>query len=121
MATASALAARDERNHRRTLAALEGLVKDEDLVERLKTTQLQHRDEAWQQSERNEVMADIAEHLLAEYTDSPVGGLDEDVTTMLSQAGYENPEQIREASDDDLLAIKGIGKAKLLEIRETLT
>lgn len=118
MATESALAARNERNHNRTMAALEGLVQDEGLLERLKTAQQPHRDAAWQQAERNEVMADIAEHLLATYSSAPAGGLDKDVTKVLAGAGYEGPEAIREASDEDLLAIKGIGQKTLVEIRE---
>jgi len=121
LATETAIAARNERNQKRLMAALEGLVEDEGLIERLKAAQQPHRDAAYQQAERNEVMADIAEHLLHKYTEKPAGGLDGDVTRLLAEAGYENPESVRRASDEDLLKIKGIGPAKLGEIREALS
>lgn len=44
--------------------------------------------------------------------------LDDDLAELLSGAGIDSPEKIRAASDDDLRAIKGIGPAKLREIRE---
>ncbi len=38
----------------------------------------------------------------------------------LSEAGYATPDDLRAASDEDLLAVEGIGKAKLKSIRAQL-
>jgi DNA-directed RNA polymerase alpha subunit len=118
MAREAALAARDEVARKRTLAAFEALV-DEDLLVRLKGAGQPARDARYAQTAQNEVIADIAEHLAEKYASVPAGGLDKDVTELLAEAGYDGPEAIRKAPDEELLAIKGIGSAKLQEIRET--
>ena len=52
--------------------------------------------------------------------DSPLPSavLDGDTYALLSESGYDTHEAIVEAPDEDLLAIKGIGDAKLREIRK---
>lgn len=37
--------------------------------------------------------------------------------SLLEEAGYGSPEAVRKASDEDLLAIEGIGPTRLAEIR----
>lgn len=58
----------------------------------------------------------LREHLAA--LKDPGDPLDEGTVKTLADAGYDSLEAIREAPDEDLLAIKGIGPAKLEEIRE---
>lgn len=45
-------------------------------------------------------------------------GLEPRIRDLLTDAGYVSDEAIRAASDDELLAIKGIGEASLQHIRE---
>lgn len=71
-----------------------------------------------------EIMADILEGLVpasaGASSDYPLTPLDQDVADALVSAGYETIDKVREASDEDLLAVKGIGKTKLKEIREAV-
>ena len=46
---------------------------------------------------------------------------DAKLADLLNDAGYAFASQVRSASDDDLLAISGIGAAKLAHIREVLS
>lgn len=47
-------------------------------------------------------------------------GLDDKVNALLGQAGYVDRRAVRRATDDDLLAIDGIGPKALKEIREAV-
>ena len=42
------------------------------------------------------------------------------LTALLVRGGFTNPRQIRNAEDEDLLAISGIGQSRLEQIRVTL-
>ena len=42
---------------------------------------------------------------------------DSTLAALLVRGGYTNPRQIRDASDQDLLAISGIGQVSLDDIR----
>lgn len=44
--------------------------------------------------------------------------LDENTVELLNGGGFDTPEKIKEASDDTLLDIEGIGKGTLKKIRE---
>lgn len=44
--------------------------------------------------------------------------LPDDVSVALTEAGYTTLQELREASDDELLAVHGIGPATLRQIRE---
>lgn len=46
--------------------------------------------------------------------------LEESIVQLLADNGYDTLESVRAASDEDLLAIKGIGDGKLAEIREKI-
>jgi len=46
--------------------------------------------------------------------------LPEDIASILVAAGYTTPEAVQAATDEDLLALSGIGNARLAVIRETL-
>ena len=46
---------------------------------------------------------------------------DPKLADLLDDAGYWALDKLRSASDDDLLAISGIGQAKLAHIREVLS
>lgn len=81
--------------------------------------------------ERTRVPAEPAVDPPLEQADSPaepavdppiaLGGIVEgDVVDLLKDAGYNTVESIANASDKDLLDIKGIGPAKLAEIREAV-
>lgn len=48
------------------------------------------------------------------------GALDERVVSLLNEAGYDTNAKIAGASDDDLLAINGIGPKSLKDIREAI-
>ncbi len=48
------------------------------------------------------------------------GGLPPVVIDLLVDAGYETPDVVRSASDDDLLAVDGIGPFRLAQIRKAL-
>lgn len=49
-----------------------------------------------------------------------ISGVGPDLARKLEAHGFETPESVREASDDELLAVEGIGPAKLQEIRQGL-
>lgn len=49
--------------------------------------------------------------------DAMLGG---DVAALLRNAGYETPEAVRDAADDDLRAVSGIGEGRLARIREAV-
>lgn len=117
----SARAARDEIAHNRCVAAMKALVGEDDpKVRELEDLRMRRLPPAVGSMMEREIMADILEALVAAHAPVPAAGLDEDVTRLLADAGYDSPQAIREASDEDLLAIKGIGKAKLQEIREAV-
>lgn len=44
----------------------------------------------------------------------------ENIHNILINAGYNTPEKLREASDEELLALPGIGKSTLTRIRKAL-
>lgn len=54
---------------------------------------------------------------VAKTDDAPPPDIDDKLQLLLFQAGFETMDEIDKASDDDLLAIKGIGKAALEKIR----
>jgi hypothetical protein len=43
-----------------------------------------------------------------------------EIPDILVQAGFDTAESIRAASDDELLAVSGVGKATLAQIREEI-
>ena len=43
---------------------------------------------------------------------------DEELAAKLTEAGFTNPRQIRDALDRELLAIPGLGQATLAKVRE---
>lgn len=57
-----------------------------------------------------------------EHTQRTIGrrGLNEDEVRRLMDAGYDNLRKLREASDEELQAISGIGPGMVRKIRETL-
>ncbi len=46
--------------------------------------------------------------------------LDQSTAEKLIAAGYGSPSAVREAGDDELLAVEGIGDAKLAQIRDSI-
>lgn len=52
--------------------------------------------------------------------DSGEQPLPEDLTALLAEAGYETPAAVQSATDEELLAINGIGSARLATIRAAL-
>jgi DNA-directed RNA polymerase alpha subunit len=49
-----------------------------------------------------------------------IRGIDDQIARALRQAGINTIEKIKQASDEELLAISGIGAARLAEIRAAL-
>lgn len=49
-----------------------------------------------------------------------LAGLDDEIKAKLMAAGYETNAAVHEATDDELLAIEGIGSATLRKIRDAL-
>lgn len=49
-----------------------------------------------------------------------IDGIGPDLAQKLWEAGYDSPDDLRSASDEELLAIDGLGNAKLKQIREDL-
>lgn len=119
----SVRAARDEIAHNRSVAALKQLAgENNDKIKELENLRLHNVPPTIMGATlEREVMADVLEDLAggasraSQYPKEPV---DESTVQLLSDAGYDTLEKVREASDEDLLAIKGIGDAKLAEIRE---
>ena len=46
---------------------------------------------------------------------------DAELAEKLEKAGYRNPRQIRDATDEELLAVPGVGKAKLKQARKAFS
>lgn len=66
------------------------------------------------------IKARVQDVMAAPASEEPAQGLDAEVTKILKDAGYDGPDEIRAASDEDLLAVKGIGPKKLDEIRQAV-
>lgn len=49
-----------------------------------------------------------------------VDGIGDELAENLRDAGFNTPDDLREATDDELIAIDGIGQAKLKRIRDDL-
>lgn len=49
-----------------------------------------------------------------------LGGIGPDLVKKLNASGYQTPDDLHAASDEQLLAIDGLGKAKLRQIRADL-
>lgn len=49
-----------------------------------------------------------------------IDGIGPDLAQKLKEAGYHSPDDLRNASDEELLAIDGLGNARLKQIREDL-
>lgn len=113
----AARAAEHELAQNRLVAAFEALLgPDHEKVTELKDVRSRRMPLPVAAMEECKVMADIAEGLARDAAkDDPLG---ESTVQVLADAGFDSIEAVREASDGDLLAIKGIGKAKLEEIRE---
>jgi DNA uptake protein ComE-like DNA-binding protein len=120
MATIAVIAAR-------THLAKEGI---REKVEKLAGKQaVQRLDEAraeaprhpqYQDMRENEVLNEILGEMVAAPAatiDYPLSPLDQDVVEALVAAGYEKLDGVREASDEELLAVKGIGPKTLKDIR----
>lgn len=117
----SARAARDEIAHNRNVAALKTLVGDDnEKVRGLENVRAQRMPPAVSAMVEREIMADILEGLAETHGSlkDPGDPLDESTVKLLADNGYDSLDVIREASDEDLLQVKGIGSAKLQEIRE---
>ena len=117
----SARAARDEIAHNRSVAALKALAGEDDpKVTELEDLRARRMPAAVGSMLEREIMADILEGLAERQAalKDPGDPLDESTVQTLTDAGYDSLEAVREASDEDLLAINGIGPAKLQEIRE---
>lgn len=117
----SARAARDEIAHNRSVAALKRLAgEDNEQVAALEEVRARRLPPAVAAMTEREIMADILEGLAEEHAalKDPGEPLDESTVKTLADNGYDSVEAIREAPDEVLLGIKGIGPAKLEEIRE---
>jgi DNA-directed RNA polymerase alpha subunit len=113
-------AAEHEIAHNRCVTALEQLFGGgHEKIRELRDVRMRRMSPAVAAMEEQKVMADILEDLASgqasQYPSDPV---DESTVQLLSDAGYDSLEAIREGTDENLLAIKGIGPAKLAEIRE---
>lgn len=117
----SARAARDEIAHNRSVAALKSLAgEDDEKVRELEDLRARRVPADVGSMMEREIMADILEGLAETHAvlKDPGEPLDQSTVKILADAGYDSMEAIRDASDEDLLAINGIGPAKLQEIRE---
>lgn len=120
----SARAAQHELAHNRSVAALKELLGDDDpKVRELEDLKARRMPPAVAAMEEAKIMADILEELTAPDSsgagsDYPTEPIDEQTVQILADNGYDTMEKVREASDENLLAIKGIGEARLAEIRE---
>jgi DNA uptake protein ComE-like DNA-binding protein len=115
------MAARDEIAHNRLVAGFNQLTgTDSEKIAELENLRLHNKPPTLMgfMLER-EVMADIVEGLVsAQVSQYPTDPVDESTVKFLTDAGYDTLEKVREASDEDLLAIKGIGEKTVAEIRE---
>ncbi len=114
-------AARDEIAHNRNVAALKRLAGEDDAkVKELEDLRARRLPADVGSMMEREIMADILEGLASSgnRTGYPSDPVDESTVQLLADAGYDSLEAIRGASDEALLDIKGIGEAKLREIRE---
>lgn len=122
----SARAAQHEIAHNRCVAALKSLVGEDDpKIRELVDLKARRMPPAVGAMMETQIMADILEGLAANTngvasSDYPLSPMDQDVAEALVAAGYESLNEVRAASDEDLLDIKGIGPAKLKEIREAV-
>lgn len=122
MATVAIMAARTQiakEGIRQSLGTLAG----KEAVRRLDDARAEApRQPQYQDMRENEVLNEILGEMAAApaasaTSDYPLTPLDQDVADALVAAGYEKLEAVREASDEDLLKLKGIGPATLKDIR----
>ena len=123
----SARAARDEIAHNRSVAALEKLAGEDDpKVQELKDLRTRRVPPEVATMMEREIMADILEGLagsrvVQDETDlEDLSGIEEALAGVLNEAGYLTKDQLRQATDEELLAIKGIGPATVEKIRASL-
>jgi DNA-directed RNA polymerase alpha subunit len=102
------------------VAAFERLLgEDHEKIRELRDVRMRRMSPVVAAMEEQKVMADILEGLAEpQSSDYPTDPVDESTVRLLSDAGYDTLEKVREASDEELLAIKGIGEKTVAEIRE---
>ena len=122
-----------ERDHAVRLARIAGVAYPERRVEPELTATVRFGDpnlaELYRKQARNDLVGEAIAKLEAvepETEDAPLTSLEDidgvtpEVAANLRAAGYETPGHLAEASDEDLLAVDGIGPKKLAAIREAL-
>lgn len=128
MATTGAVAKMRFEAQRRIAASLEKLASDQHKIEELRYYGMASRNPEFTQARQLEVIAELLEEVSGgtppEATDDGATddgatdeGLSDNTAKILNDAGYDSDEAIRNASDEELLAIDGIGPKKLEEIR----
>lgn len=117
-------AIRQENAQNRCLAALKELAgEDEEKVvelENLKNVRLSDPDRAMMELE---IMADILEDLSGTTQEDEllsVDGIGEETAADLRRRGIETKDDLRAASDEDLLDVPSIGPGRLKKIRASL-
>lgn len=112
-------AAEHELAHNRCVAALKDLAgEDSPKIQELEDLKARRLPPAVAAMMEVQIMADILESLTTPASlEYPLSPLDQDVADNLVAAGYEKLDAVRRASDEDLLAVKGIGPKTLKGIR----
>lgn len=118
----SRLAAEDEIAHDRIVAAFKALLgEDHERVQELEGLKGIRMPTDVRAMEEKKIMADVLEGVAANksgaYSSEP---LDENLVQLLADAGYDTLEKIRNASDEELLEIDGIGPKSLEKIRQAV-
>lgn len=114
------------------IAKLAGVADPERRVEPELTATLRFGDPNLAALYQEQARIELIEEALAKLessssVDSPrtslkeVDGIGPDLAEKLEEAGYQTPEDLKSASDEELLAVDGLGQAKLRQIRADLS
>jgi DNA uptake protein ComE-like DNA-binding protein len=122
----SRLAAEDEIAHDRIVAAFKALLgEDHERVQALDGLKGIRMPTDVRAMEEKKIMADVLEGIAENRAGNKAGAypsepLDENLVQILADAGYDTLEKIRNASDEELLEIDGIGPKSLEKIRQAV-
>lgn len=116
-----------EKEHAIRLARLAGIEDAESKIDPELTATVRFGDAALadliQQKARNELSEEALRRLEGSPTSNSledVDGVGPELAENLKEAGYQTPEDLKTASDEDLLDVDGLGQAKLKQIRADL-
>lgn len=119
-----------EKNHALRLARLAGIEDPESRIDPELTATVRFGDPALAELIQQKARNDLKEEALTRLEGTSEGdsqdsleevdGIGPDLAEKLQEAGYHSPQDLKSASDEELLAVDGLGPSRLRQVREDL-